>query len=181
MLVRTTRLVVAAAALGTVGAGVLVTVAAADDDDDDRRIEVHLSGYHEDPPVSTEASGEFRMKVDRDDEEITYRLEYEDLEGTVTQAHIHFGNRFSTGGVSAWLCETATAPSPVASTPTCPQSGSVTGTITAAEVVGPTAQGISAGEFDELVDAIRAQRTYVNVHSSAFPGGEIRSQLKHHD
>jgi hypothetical protein len=33
-------------------------------------------------------------------------------------------------------------------------------------------------EFDELVRAIRAGVTYVNVHSETFPGGEIRGQLK---
>lgn len=166
------RLVAAAAALGTVVTGGLVTVAVADDD---RRIRVRLSGYDEVPSVSTAASGEFRMTLGKD--RISYRLSYEDLEGTVTQAHIHFANRSTNGGITAWLCETASNPSPVDSTPTCPQEGVVKGTITAAEVVGPDAQGISPGEFRELRKAIKAQATYVNVHSTRFPGGEIRSQL----
>ena len=55
------------------------------------------------------------------------------------------------------------------------------GTSTAADVVGPAAQGIAAGEFEELVQAIRAQRTYANVHAAAFPGGEIRGQLRFDD
>jgi hypothetical protein len=38
-------------------------------------------------------------------------------------------------------------------------------------------QGIAAGDFAELVRAIRAGKAYVNVHSSVFPGGEIRGQL----
>jgi hypothetical protein len=76
------------------------------------------------------------------------------------------------------LCETATNPSPSASTPTCPApGGTVTGTITPVEVVGPAGQGIAAGEFEELVAAIRAGRAYANVHSSKFPGGEIRGQI----
>jgi CHRD domain len=46
-----------------------------------------------------------------------------------------------------------------------------------AQAVG---QGIAAGEFDELVDAIRAGFTYANVHTTAFPPGEIRAQIKAH-
>lgn len=47
----------------------------------------------------------------------------------------------------------------------------------AADVIGPTAQGIEAGAFDELLAAIRAGRTYANVHSDKWPAGEIRAQL----
>jgi len=38
-------------------------------------------------------------------------------------------------------------------------------------------RGISAGELGELIAAIRAEATYVNVHSTRWPGGEIRSQI----
>ena len=57
----------------------------------------------------------------------------------------------------------------------------MTGTIEPADVVpdaGAIAQGIAAGEFEELVDAIRAGYTYANVHSSKFGPGEIRGQIK---
>ena len=68
-----------------------------------------------------------------------------------------------------------------AGTQPCPAGpATVTGTLTAADVVGPAAQGIAAGEFEELLRAIRARVTYVNVHSSKFPAGEIRSQLRAH-
>ena len=55
----------------------------------------------------------------------------------------------------------------------------MTGTLTAANVVGPAGQGIAAGEFGELIRAIRAGKTYANVHSTKFPGGEIRRQIEH--
>jgi hypothetical protein len=56
----------------------------------------------------------------------------------------------------------------------------VKGTLTAADVVGPAAQGITAQEetrFAELIALIRAGKTYVNVHSAKFPGGAIRGQI----
>ncbi len=130
-------------------------------------------------PVSSVAGGNFEARIDDSDNTISFELTFANLEGTVTQAHIHFGQRSVNGGISAWLCESATNPSPSASTPACPAApgGTVTGTITPLEVVGPTGQGIAAGEFEELVAAIRAGRAYANVHSSRFPAGEIRGQL----
>jgi hypothetical protein len=53
----------------------------------------------------------------------------------------------------------------------------VTGTLTPANVVGPTGQGIAAGEFAEVIRAIRKGSAYANVHSTKFPGGEIRGQI----
>jgi CHRD domain len=53
----------------------------------------------------------------------------------------------------------------------------VSGTIVAANVIGPSDQGIAAGEIAELIAAIRAGRAYVNVHTTAFPGGELRGQI----
>jgi hypothetical protein len=143
-----------------------------------------MTGYLEGAPggpVSSVASGNFEAVIDDAKDEIQYTLSYENLEAPVAQAHIHFGQRSVNGGISAWLCE-GTSPSPSASTPACPgQSGTVSGTITPVEVVGPTGQGIAPGEFEELVAAIRAGRAYANVHSSKFPGGEIRGQLNDRD
>ncbi|HYV06332.1 MAG TPA: CHRD domain-containing protein [Blastocatellia bacterium] len=36
---------------------------------------------------------------------------------------------------------------------------------------------MAAGEFAEVLAAMRAGTVYVNVHSTVFPGGEIRGQL----
>ena len=78
-----------------------------------------------------------------------------------------------------WLCQTATNQPPAGpSVPVCPTpSGTVTGTVTAANVIGPAGQGIDPGQFAELVAAIRAGATYVNVHSVKYPGGEVRAQV----
>ncbi|BCB78984.1 hypothetical protein GCM10022251_43060 [Phytohabitans flavus] len=142
-------------------------------------IQERLSGYEEDPLVlSTTGSGQFRAQINERAQEITYRLSYTALEGTVTQAHIHFGGKAQSGGISVFLC-TNLGNGP-AGTQACPPApANVTGTIRPGDVIGPTGQGITAGQFTELVDAIRAGATYVNVHSTLYPGGEIRAQLDH--
>ena len=61
--------------------------------------------------------------------------------------------------------------------PCPPAPATITGVIAAADVVGPAAQGLDPGEFAQLLAAIRAGKTYVNVHSVKFPAGEIRSQI----
>jgi hypothetical protein len=137
-----------------------------------------MIGYLEAPPISTAAAGTFKATIDDDAQEIHYTLTYSGLEGDVRQSHIHFGQRGVSAGISAWLCETTFNPSPTGpATPDCPQSGTVNGTIAPSDVIGPASQGIAAGEFGELVDALRAGRAYANVHSSKFPGGEIRGQI----
>jgi hypothetical protein len=133
------------------------------------------------PAISSPGSGEFRAKIDRDAGTIYYELEYGGLQGTVTMSHIHFGQHGVNGGISVWLCQSATNPAPAAvaaSVPTCPATGgNVNGMLMASSVIGPAGQLIVAGEFDELVAAIRAGVTYVNVHTTAVPAGEIRGQL----
>jgi hypothetical protein len=80
---------------------------------------------------------------------------------------------------------TATGPQPRA----CPlQGGTISGTFTAADVVGPgdpvnnpaADQGITPGSLDAVIRAIESGQTYVNVHSNRWPGGEIRGQVKVH-
>ncbi len=136
-----------------------------------------LTGYQEATPagVSSPATGSFEATIDDDAQTIDYTLSYDGLEAPALFAHIHFGNRFTSGGVSAFLCGGGGKPA-------CPTpGGTVSGTITAADVVGPTGQGIEAGAFGELVDAIRAGVTYANVHSTKFPAGEIRGQVNDDD
>jgi hypothetical protein len=148
--------------------------------DTSSKIREQLSGLQEDPlALSTTGTGTFRLWVDEEDQELTYELSYADLEGAVTQAHIHLGGTAQSGGISTFLC-TNLGNGP-AGTQACPAApATVTGTIKAADVIGPTGQGIAAGEMAELIDAIEADTTYVNVHTTKYPGGEIRSQLDGH-
>lgn len=135
-----------------------------------------LIGYQEVPSVSSTGSGEFNAKI-VGDSKIEYTLSYRDLEGSVAQAHIHFGQRSVNGGISVFLCTNLGNGS--AGTQACPPSpATISGTIVPADVgAGAAAQGIAAGEFAELLAAVRARKTYANVHTSKHPGGEIRAQL----
>ena len=139
-----------------------------------------LVGYQENPDISTVADGSFEVTLDDSARTLTYTLSYSGLEGTVQQAHIHFGKRAINGGVTVFLCGTAASPGP-AGTPVCPQSGTVSRMVAAADILPPASggvtQGIEAGNFEELAAALRAGHAYANVHSSKWPGGEIRAQI----
>jgi hypothetical protein len=163
------------AAVGGGGSGVGQGAASSEG----KRIRADLTGYEEVPPVSTPARGTFRGTISEDRTSIEYELTYSGLQGAVTQAHIHFAQKGVNGGIIVWLCGTTARPGP-AGTPSCPQSGTVSGTITANEVVGSadTAQQLGPGELEEVLAAIRVGRTYVNVHSTLSPGGEIRGQIR---
>ena len=158
-------------------------------------VSARLSGFNEvifvagtagppvEPPalrgaISTPGSGKFRAVINENARTIDYELSYEALRASVTQGHIHFGQRHTVGGIVVWLCQTSTNRSPVAVTPECPQEGTVTGTITPDQVLAQTAQGFAAGDFDELVRAIRNRAAYVNVHTSQFTAGEIRGHIR---
>jgi hypothetical protein len=143
-----------------------------------------LTGYQETAlTLSTTGSGSFEAKVNNDDSSFDWTLSYGDLEGAVTQSHIHFGARGLTGGISIWLCKTAsTAANAPPGTADCPTpGGTLSGTADASDVVGPSGQGIEAGHFDEILAAIRAGKAYANVHSTKYPPGEIRGQLNDPD
>jgi hypothetical protein len=134
------------------------------------------------PAVSSVASGTITLDIDDTvgQEEITYELSYSDLQAEIRQAHIHFAQPGVNGGIVLWLCDSATNPSPFASTPACPQSGTVSGTLTSADVAGtPTnTQQINAGEIAEAIAFIRKGLGYANVHTSISTGGEIRGQIR---
>ena len=164
---------------------VLLAVPAARDvaqADGQRALRADLRGFEEPPSISSTGSGEFRAQISPDETSLEYELSFQDLEGDVIQAHIHFGQKGVNGGISIWLCGTAAAPGP-AGTPTCggPRSGGASRTVTAADVIGPAGQGIAAGEFAEVLAAMREGFTYANVHSTRNPPGEIRGQIKGRD
>ena len=148
--------------------------------DADGHVKAALDGYQEvvgPGSISTTGHGRFQARIDRAAQTITYELRYT-LENTATVSHIHFAQRHVGGGVVAFLCGGGSKP---ACPPGTATEAVVTGVITAADIIGPTTQGIEPGSFDEAVRAIGAGATYANVHSTRWPAGEIRGQIRHDD
>lgn len=119
-----------------------------------------------------------KLSIDRAAQTLTYSLTYSGLTN-VTQSHIHFGQEHVAGGVMVFFCTNlGNGPS---GTPACPDDTSgevtVTGTVSAADVVGPTAQNITVGDFAAVVAALASNTVYGNIHTKQFPAGEIRGQV----
>src|SRR5712692_733850 len=159
--------------LATVLLLVLTASAASADSGKPKKLKAKLSGFLEVPvSISTAGNGEFRATVNESETMITYELKYEDLEGgTVLAAHVHIGQRATAGGVMFFLCGGGGKPA-------CPSSGTVTGTVVAADIIGPEAQGVSPGQLAEAIRAMRVGAAYANVHTTTYPTGEIRGQIR---
>lgn len=158
-------------------AAVLLALPAAGQQGSRNNFSASLTGYQEVPSVNTVATGTFEARLDGNT--VNYTLVYSGLQAPVQQAHIHFAQRSVNGSIIVWLCGTASLPGP-AGTQTCPgTSGTVNGTFTSSNVLtGATAtQQFNAGDFASLIDAMDAGIAYVNVHTAASPGGEIRGQI----
>lgn len=149
-----------------------------------KQISEFLVGYQETPAaISTGGNGQFNARISKDESEIEWQLSYADLEGAVQQSHVHFGAAGTTGGITVFLC-TNLGNGPAGTQPCPAPPATISGTIVAADVspnipatAAARAQGLNTGEMAEFIEALRAGATYVNVHSSTWPSGEIRSQI----
>jgi hypothetical protein len=167
------------------GIGLMVLLGAVLAQAQGRQLRTDLSGFEEvlagvGGAVFSEGSGEFRGRIHRDETAIDYTLSYAFPDGTtVTQAHLHFGQLHTTGGIVVFLCANPPAgPSAGPIPPQCPTpAGSVTDVIDATKVLVQAGQGFPSGDLDALIAALRAGAIYVNVHTEVFPAGEIRGQL----
>ena len=157
------------------GVWATATVAAAD------QLRAVLTGYEETPAaVSTTGRGQFSAVISDDGQTIHYTETFSRLQAPVTQSHIHVGQLSITGSVVIFLCQTASNPDPTGLAPECPQEGTVSGTITSANVIAGSQapQQLAAGDLAAVITAIRAGAAYANVHTQVSPGGEIRGQLR---
>lgn len=122
-----------------------------------------------DPPVESNARGQAVFHLSKDGTELRYRLIVANIEN-VLQAHLHLAPAGENGPVVAWLYPSGPPPELI---PGRTQGVLATGTITAADLVGP----LAGASLDQLVEAIVAGDIYANVHTQQFPAGEIRGQL----
>ena len=132
-----------------------------------------LLGDNEVPPINSAGTATFQMQIDTTTNVITFTLTFSGLSGAPSFAHLHFAPTNVAGGVMIFLCGGGNQPG-------CPMatSGTITGTITAANVTGPTPQGITAGDLTSALEAVREGLSYANMHTANFPAGEIRGQVR---
>lgn len=137
---------------------------------DKRNFTAHLSGDEEVPPADTDAQGQAIFRLSKDGSELSYKLITANIENVV-QAHIHLAPAGANGSVVAWLYPSSP---PAELLPGRSDGVLAEGVITADDLVGPFA----GGDLSDLLEAMRAENAYVNVHTSQFPGGEIRGQIQ---
>lgn len=129
----------------------------------------HLSGDQEIPRAETNATGQTIFKLSKDGTELEYKLIVANIEN-VTMAHIHVAPAGANGGVVAWLYPDSAPPQLI---PGRTNGILAEGIITSADLVG----SLAGATLQDLIDLMIAGQTYVNVHTSQYPGGEIRGQI----
>jgi hypothetical protein len=136
-----------------------------------------LIGFQEVPSISTNGHAVFNGRTAGDWNSIDWDLTFDGLQAPIQQAHIHFAQKAVNGPIIIWLCGTPALPGPAGTQP-CPQSGTISGTITAANVAAsPATQQLRAGAIGDMIVAMDAGYAYVNIHTAISPGGEIRGQI----
>jgi hypothetical protein len=141
---------------------------------EETRFHASLRGFNEVPATASLGTAQLSLRIESDTM-ISFTLSFADLSGPPAAAHVHFGAKATNGGVSFFFCGGGGKPACPSST-----SGTITGVVQAADVVGPAAQGIAAGDLADIIRAIRHRVAYANMHTAKFPAGEIRGQVLGH-
>jgi len=131
-----------------------------------------LNGHNETPAVHTKGTGDLTLTINSDNT-MSFTLTYSGLNNPALVAHVHFGQPNVAGGVVFFFCGGPKPACPAGTT----TPATVTGTVTAADIMAPAGQGLNAGDIAGMIEEIRAGFAYANVHTSSSPAGEIRGQL----
>jgi len=123
-----------------------------------------MLGSNETPPNSSTATGAGTFVFDTAAMTIGYSISYSGLTAPVAAAHIHAGLPGVAGPIILPFI-----PSPTGT------SGSISGTLTAANLINQGTSGIST--FAQIFTAAQTNDLYSNIHDFNFPAGEIRGQL----
>lgn len=118
------------------------------------------------PAVVSNAQSQATFKLSKDGESLSYKLNTSRLEG-VRFAHIHLGARGANGPIVAFLLANQS--------PTIDTAGRLSdGTLTAKDLIGP----LAGKPLSELVAVMESGGAYTNVHTDAYPAGEVRGQIR---
>ncbi len=146
-----------------------VGIASADMSQVQKNFRAHLSGDEEVPAVDTRAQGQAIFQLSRDGITLHYKLIVANIED-VLMAHIHLAPAGENGPIVVWLYPSAPPPQLI--------EGRFNGVLAAGAITAANLVGSLAGQtLEDLLAAIEAGETYVNVHTEAHPGGEIRGQI----
>jgi hypothetical protein len=150
----------------------VVATSDAGDNSHGRRFTARMSSFNEVPSIATGASGSFQATLNDAETVLSFRLSWSGLSGPPLFAHVHLGQFFANGNVSFFLCGGGGQPS-------CPPMTSATihGTVTAANVMAVSMQGLQAGNLGQILGAMRMGVTYANIHTMQFMGGECRGEI----
>ena len=129
----------------------------------------HLKSENELADVVSQAQGQVIFHVSDDGNSIAYKLIVANI-NNITAAHIHCGDPTQNGPFVVFLFSGGRA-------------GLVNGvlaegTITEEDILTPTRLCTDLDTMEELLALFRSGTAYVNVHTNAYPGGEIRGQIK---
>jgi CHRD domain len=154
------------------------------DDDDTEQRSANLTGAQEVPPVTvTSANGTATLTFNEARTQIDFILEILTALPNIREAHLHIGPAGVNGPIVLDFCTNPALINPPAGVPlppTCPPAPfRLTGSLTAANLrpITPAIQAAGVNSFADAVSNILSGNAYVNVHTSAFTGGEIRGQV----
>ncbi len=179
---------VALAALAVLLLGNFSTQANNSNDGSALRFSTRLSTFNEVPPKANGANGTFRAKLSEDGTTLSWTFTWSGLSGPPMFAHIHFGLEGNNYPVMTFFCGGPKGNADIPQKPDCPQttSGSISGTTTAADIIAlntpgaTTDQALDLHDFAGFIRALGAGSAYANMHTTRFPGGEIRGQIAAH-
>jgi len=155
----------------------------AQDAGDQLQLSTRLSSFNEVPPKAIGSHGSFSGTLNESGTTLNWTLTWTGLTGPPLFAHIHFAQAGVNSSVMTFLCGGPAGNPDIPQKPDCPQttSGSITGTTNAGDIIAlnssPTDLGLDLHDFATFLRALRASDGYANMHTTRFPGGEIRGQI----
>jgi Cu/Zn superoxide dismutase len=125
-----------------------------------RQLSTSMSGSQENPPNNSPATGTTAVRLNHGQGSVCYDMTVSNLTANPSMAHIHKAPAGQNGGIVIHLFGTGGAPAP---------------TSTSFTITNFCQTGIDKALIKDIIQ--NPDQYYVNVHTSTFPGGEIRGQL----